>query len=464
MWVYIGWGKDYSAIQWPCPEGFHIPTRNEWVALCWILTTTFWLAGNATTVGTYLKMPMASYRYYTSSSVSTAGTGRYWSSTNSASNSSALRFDSSSLYPQNSYYRANGFTIRCFKDTPIIPNSSRTTLYQGTWSAWAFRNSSLWLISVSWDGTTWYTIQDKNLWATTVYNQWNTLSDANCGYFYQWWNNYGFPHSGTVTTSSTQVDASWYWPGNYYESGTFITTSLSPHDWSSVQNDNLWWWVTWVVSPAPLKNAYIGEYQFATKYQEVEYIENNWWQYIDTWYQPNQDTEVECRFSYVSYKWNYDTVYWARNTGSWASRRCLVLQSNIPNNNKMVAQNYSNTGSYSIAVFTLSDVSTGVVYTTKQNKYSFYLDWALQWNFASQPTYSVWYNLYIFTTNVWWTAWGNSNLKLYYTKIWDSWTLVRDLVPCYRKSDNVIWMYDLVNDVFYINSWSWTFTKWADVN
>ena len=82
---------------------------------------------------------------------------------------------------------------------------------------------------------------DKNLWATTVYSSGNTLSEANCGYLYQWWNNYAFPWSWSVTTSSTLVNASSYWPGNYYSSSTFITVSSNPRDWSSVQNNDLWW-------------------------------------------------------------------------------------------------------------------------------------------------------------------------------------------------------------------------------
>jgi hypothetical protein len=39
----------------------------------------------------------------------------------------------------------------------------------------------------------------------------------------------------------------------------------------------------------------------------------------------------------------------------------------------------------------------------------------------------------------------------------------RDMIPCYRIADWEIWMYDVVNGVFYTNSWSWTFTKWPDV-
>lgn len=41
--------------------------------------------------------------------------------------------------------------------------------------------------------------------------------------------------------------------------------------------------------------------------------------------------------------------------------------------------------------------------------------------------------------------------------------LLRNFVPCYRKSDGEIGMYDLVNGVFYTNSGSGTFIKGEDV-
>lgn len=112
-------------------------------------------------------------------------------------------------------------------------------------TAWIYHNPSLWLISLSSDWSTWITIADKNLWATQVYNDGDALSEANCGKYYQWWNNYGFPFTWPTSTSSTLVDTSWYGPWNYYSSSTFITVgSRTPYDWSSPQNDNLWWDVT----------------------------------------------------------------------------------------------------------------------------------------------------------------------------------------------------------------------------
>jgi hypothetical protein len=52
---------------------------------------------------------------------------------------------------------------------------------------------------------------------------------------------------------------------------------------------------------------------------------------------------------------------------------------------------------------------------------------------------------------------------VYSFKIYSNNDLVRDFVPCCRTSDDAIWLYDKVNDVFYTNSWTWTFTKWPDV-
>ena len=56
-----------------------------------------------------------------------------------------------------------------------------------------------------------------------------------------------------------------------------------------------------------------------------------------------------------------------------------------------------------------------------------------------------------------------SKVRMYSAKAWFNGALIRELYPCYRKSDNVIGMYDIVNDVFYTNSGSGTFTKGGNV-
>lgn len=238
-WIAILNGTDYSAMRWPCDEWYHVPNETELTALITALTT-LWLTLVDTTAQTYLLMPLAWMRARNDGSVSAQWTEWHYRSCDSASLNRAKRLQI------DSYDIAVGWTpiaiwasIRPFKDEAVIPDSWRTTLYAGTWDAGIFHNSTDGIISISADGTTWMTIADKNLWATTVYNYWDTESQANCGNYYQWWNNYGFAWTWAVTTSSTQVDASSYWPSEY-SSSTFITDS--PRDYP--RNLDLWWVVT----------------------------------------------------------------------------------------------------------------------------------------------------------------------------------------------------------------------------
>lgn len=60
---------------------------------------------------------------------------------------------------------------------------------------------------------------------------------------------------------------------------------------------------------------------------------------------------------------------------------------------------------------------------------------------------------------------GRVQLEIVYLcKLFDSTGVLRDLVPCYRKSDNVVGMYDVQNDVFYTNAGtSGEFIAWNKV-
>ena len=53
--------------------------------------------------------------------------------------------------------------------------------------------------------------------------------------------------------------------------------------------------------------------------------------------------------------------------------------------------------------------------------------------------------------------------KIYNCKIYDNGTLVRNFIPCYRKSDNAIGLYDTVERCFYTNQGSGIFLKGNDV-
>lgn len=53
--------------------------------------------------------------------------------------------------------------------------------------------------------------------------------------------------------------------------------------------------------------------------------------------------------------------------------------------------------------------------------------------------------------------------RMYSWKMWDGGVLVRDMIPCYRKSDGVIGMYDTVSKQFFTNAGTGVFSKGEDV-
>lgn len=57
-----------------------------------------------------------------------------------------------------------------------------------------------------------------------------------------------------------------------------------------------------------------------------------------------------------------------------------------------------------------------------------------------------------------------AGIRVYYYKHYENGSLKCHLIPCYRKSDNVIGMYDLISKSFKTNELTETFTKGNDVH
>lgn len=204
---------------------------------------------------------------------------------------------------------------------------------------------------------------------------------------------------------------------------------------------------------------YIWKERLPSTYQEVEYIQSSWSQKIDTWITPNDATYwFECKFNITNTSWDW-----------WIMMACTQSV----NHWRFGLWGYSTSNFQTWIYWTADNITTitpatWVDYTAIVNynwdgKTS--INWTVRSTLSPQSsmTYSTAWTIFCYSygTNSY-ARYGS--FKLYYMKIWHWTTLERELIPCYRKSDNVIWMYDTVNNQFYTNSWSWTFTKWQDIN
>lgn len=178
-----------------------------------------------------------------------------------------------------------------------------------------------------------------------------------------------------------------------------------------------------------------------SEYTQVEYIESNGTQYIDTGYQITSTTDIEIK---------------ARSGGS-ATQVFGIEANNI---------GYILTAGH-WRIFSTSgyrNVNYLDIHEFKTVGSKVYLkDGTLVVDCEATPVNIPNYNLYLFARNVSGTINYGTNAKIYYFRIYNNNVLVRDFIPCYRNSDNEIGMYDLVNDVFYTNQGTGSFTYGAVV-
>ena len=190
-----------------------------------------------------------------------------------------------------------------------------------------------------------------------------------------------------------------------------------------------------------------------SEYQEVERIWASWSQYINTWFKFTEATWwIAIKYSPTSL-WNNQShrLGWAYLNNA----RSFVMYFGDTTQRLWVG-----TGDH-ITWFTLSTNQTYEFEATISTAWScsFSQNWT-SWNLSYSWTIVSWLNIFLFCNDESWTPNEYRYWKVYYYKIWEAGVLKRDFYACYRKSDNVIGLYDKVEGVFYPNSWSWTFSKW----
>ena len=172
------------------------------------------------------------------------------------------------------------------------------------------------------------------------------------------------------------------------------------------------------------------------EYQEVTYIESHGTEYINTGVEANSDIKTEVVLLNPNMNDSVDHTL-CGGGDTWGSNY-IQIQCRL---NSMCSYG----DSWARVPFT-----GGNRITIVQDKNKFYQDGTLLSTFNTD-TFTTSYPIYLFCAAQSGTPAEFSSFKVESFKLYNDDVLVRDLVPCYRRSDDEPGLYDLVNDVFYTN-------------
>lgn len=195
-----------------------------------------------------------------------------------------------------------------------------------------------------------------------------------------------------------------------------------------------------------------------TEYQEVEYIATSGTQYLDTGY------------VLKSNKFRVDLIvqFTGTNTATFASYVGFMKSSSAVTP-RFGIHNYTG-GTYMYgADATISTTSTVakekdfVIFNGTGSTQSLSVNGVVNSSSTSYNMSSNALSIYLGARNLAGAVNNAISAKFYRFKLSVGGQKVRDLIPCYRKSDSVIGMYDIVNGVFYTNKGTGSFTKGHDL-
>lgn len=182
-------------------------------------------------------------------------------------------------------------------------------------------------------------------------------------------------------------------------------------------------------------------------YRKLEYIQSSGTQYIDTGFKPNQDTRVVTKISFnVLTSGTSSYAFGAANSGSSGMFE-------ISTGNNLIRLGYGGTAVTqtfpSTKPFTI-DFNKNVV-TINGTAYT-----------LTAATFTGTYSMYICDTNRGKAYRAIPAVTVYSFQIYDNGTLARDFIPC-KNPSGVVGIWDDVNNTFYSNAGSGTFTAGPEV-
>ena len=195
-----------------------------------------------------------------------------------------------------------------------------------------------------------------------------------------------------------------------------------------------------------------------TGYTQLEYIESTGTQYIDTGYYANPKTKIQVDFAYTKltqqqriFGHSYDS-----DDGSGLTFCCYISGGDV-----ISYASKDGGGEWSWSTVTASKDRIVVTMDAVTSKITITGDNANFSGAMNAFTRTSTVSLSLFKDNGRHSVSMNSSAKIYSSKIWNGGSLVRNLVPA-KNSSGTIGMYDLVEDKFYTNQGTGTFTAGAE--
>lgn len=176
-------------------------------------------------------------------------------------------------------------------------------------------------------------------------------------------------------------------------------------------------------------------------YTELSYIQGDGASYINTGFNPNQNTVVRADIA-----------------NDLSSVTCWIFGArNGTNVDAFGFLQYKSVyrADYGTATTNLQGTPTER-FVIEMNKNSVKIDGAVVATAAVQ-TFSTKYPIYLFANNNAGVSAGFSTTKIYGCEIYNGDVLMLEFIPCRRNSDNALGMYDTVHGTFYQNAGSGAF-------
>lgn len=300
---------------------------------------------------------------------------------------------------------------------------------------------------------TWVTSINGSTWAVTINDiKTSATAPSNPTAWTAWYdttNNVLKIYNGT----SWDTAGTWWWWGSWWS----ITGTLSDQtDLQEALDEKLekpdlaaWDWITisstWWTAGLP------------AWYEELEYIEFTWTQYILSWlswvsshtYNIKLKMEIDSNLAYADAWIGWNAWWW-------------ILMRNYDGVLK-----YSN-GTTSWVIWNAWDIlDLSLDITNWTSTYTWTLGWVSWTNSRANSSLNIYtrinYPLWVTTTTNAPYTYGNMFWKLYYFEYTDNNVLWWKYYPAKRVADGVIWMYDTVTDTFFTNQWTGTIVPWPSL-